>query len=241
MASLVVKSFSSQRSPQGDPAPQLPFAKVAADPSVDAGADSAVRILGAGHDLSWKAAPLSPAADTMFGPRGVCLFSTTGPLWVADTGHHRLLGWRSLPATDGQPADWIIGQSDFHQEGQNAKGDPAANTVAVPTGICACGEGMAVADAWNHRVLIWRQTPTDNHVPADVVLGQVDFVQNLPNRGGEITRRQYPALALWCVFPWGMAICGRYRQSACPGLAWYSATPRTARRSGAGAGVIYHP
>jgi len=173
MTSLIVKSFAPHRSPQGEAAPRLPFGNP----------DTAVRILGAGHDLSWMAAPLAPAADTMFGPRGACLFSKTGPLWVADTGHHRLLGWRSLPTFDGQPADWVIGQPDFSSEGQNAKGDPTASTVAVPTGICACGEGMAVGDAWNHRVLIWHRVPPDSNVPADVVLGQADFTGNSPNRG----------------------------------------------------------
>lgn len=180
MTSLVVKSFSPQRSPQGATAARLPFANPAAE---NPGADWAVRILGAGHDLSWRAAPLSPAADTLFGPRGACLFSEAGPLWIADTGHHRLLGWRSLPTADGQPADWVIGQASFSCEGQNARGNPAANTVAVPTGVCACGRGMAVADAWNHRVLIWHRVPTDSCTPADVVLGQADFAQDLPNRG----------------------------------------------------------
>lgn len=173
MTSLIIKSFAPHRSPQDEAAPRLPAAARAA------------RILGAGHDLSWMAAPLAPAADTMFGPRGACLLSATGPLWVADTGHHRLLGWRSLPTTDGQPADWVMGQPDFTSEGQNAKGDPTASTVAVPTGICACGKGMAVGDAWNHRVLIWHRVPTDSNVPADVVLGQADFGQTAPNRGQE--------------------------------------------------------
>ncbi len=127
--------------------------------------------------------PLEPDATTLFGPRGACLVSPTGPLWVADTGHHRLLGWKNRPETDGQPADWVIGQPDFHQEGQNAKGTPKRNTVSVPTGICACGEGLAVADAWNHRVLIWKELPEESNVPADIVLGQANFQQNQLNRG----------------------------------------------------------
>ena len=131
------------------------------------------------------AMPLAPAATTMFGPRGVCVgqVSCLSPLWVAGTGHHRLLGWRQLPESDGQPADWVIGQPDFNSEGQNAKGKPTAATLSVPTGICLCGEGLAVADAWNHRVLIWKQLPEDSNVPADLVLGQADFSQNQPNRG----------------------------------------------------------
>ena len=69
------------------------------------------------------------------------------------------------------------------REGQNAKGKTGKNTLNVPTGICACGEGLAVADAWNHRVLIWKTLPQDSNVPADLVLGQADFSSNQPNRG----------------------------------------------------------
>jgi len=127
--------------------------------------------------------PLAPSSITMFGPRGACLISETGPLWVSDTGHHRLLGWQNLPSEDHQPADWVIGQPDFIHEGQNAKGIPGRTTVSVPTGICKCGEGLAVADAWNHRVLIWKTLPEDSNVPADLVLGQSNFIDNEINRG----------------------------------------------------------
>ncbi len=127
--------------------------------------------------------PVLPTASTMFGPRGACLISPTGQLWVSDTGHHRLLGWKNLPTRDNQPADWVIGQPNFNSEGQNAKGQPTSNSLSVPTGICACGRGLAVADAWNHRVLIWHDLPEDNNVPADLVLGQDNFGDNQPNRG----------------------------------------------------------
>ncbi|MDB9345855.1 hypothetical protein PN456_20695 [Nodularia spumigena CS-586/05] len=129
------------------------------------------------------AIPVAPSPINMFGPRGACLLSETGSLWVSDTGHHRLLGWRNLPTRDSQPADWVIGQPDFYHEGQNAKGTPGRNTFSVPTVICACGTGLAVADAWNHRILIWKNVPEDSHVPADLVLGQADFSQNEANRG----------------------------------------------------------
>lgn len=129
------------------------------------------------------AIPILPSSTTMFGPRGACLLSPTGPLWVSDTGHHRILGWRNLPTTDSQPADWVIGQPDFNSEGQNAKSTPGRTTLSVPTGICACGTGLAVADAWNHRILIWKNLPEDSNVPADLVLGQTNFIDNEPNRG----------------------------------------------------------
>lgn len=140
-------------------------------------------ILGKAIKAGELAVPLAPSNVEMFGPRSACLISETGPLWVSDTGHHRLLGWRNLPITDSQPADWVIGQPNFNSEGQNAKNKPGRNTLNVPTGICNCGEGLAVADAWNHRVLIWKTLPEDSNIPADLVLGQADFKNNQPNRG----------------------------------------------------------
>ena len=142
-------------------------------------------ILGNSIEPEKLAVPILPTSTTMFGPRGACLISPTGPLWVSDTGHHRLLGWRNLPTQDNQSADWVIGQPDFHHEGQNAKTTPGKTTLSVPTGICVCGTGLAVADAWNHRVLIWHNLPADNNVPADLVLGQINFNDNEPNQGSQ--------------------------------------------------------
>lgn len=129
------------------------------------------------------AVPVKPDAVSLFGPRGACLMAADGPLWVSDTGHHRLLGWARVPITDDTPADWIIGQPDFWHEGRNAKGDPGPATLNVPTGITPCGEGLAVADAWNHRVLIWNRLPQGHNTPADLVLGQQDFSSMQANRG----------------------------------------------------------
>lgn len=93
-----------------------------------------------------------------------------------------------MPTEDGQNADLVIGQPDFTSEGQNAKGTPNAATVSVPTGICVCGEGLAIADAWNHRVLIWKEIPRESNAPADIVLGQENFTENESNRGFSETR-----------------------------------------------------
>jgi hypothetical protein len=141
--------------------------------------------LGATAAVDGLAVPVHPGAATMFGPRGMALIGADGPLWVCDSGHHRLLGWRNRPVADSQAADWLIGQADFTREGRNAKGEVSATTLNVPTGIAACGDGLAVADAWNHRVLIWHSAPVGSQVPADVVLGQVDFCSALANRGSD--------------------------------------------------------
>ncbi|BAY30453.1 NHL repeat-containing protein [Nostoc carneum NIES-2107] len=165
------------------PNPSLPSEATGIAPKLPLSPAGAEVILGATLESEIFVMPLAPSPMTMFGPRGACLMSETGPLWVSDTGHHRLLGWRNLPTTDNQSADWVIGQPDFYHEGQNAKGTPGRATVSVPTGICRCGSGLAVADAWNHRVLIWKNLPEDSNVPADLVLGQANFTDNEPNRG----------------------------------------------------------
>jgi len=138
-------------------------------------------VLGAAEGFS---ASIAPSSHALFGPRGAAV-TADGSLWVADTGHHRLLGWPALPERDNEPAEWLIGQPRFGAEGRNAKGDVHTATLNVPTGVCACGDGLAVADAWNHRVLIWHRAPRASQRPADVVLGQADPGANLINRGAD--------------------------------------------------------
>lgn len=153
-----------------------------------------------GWDQAALAAPIAPSASSLFGPRGACLHQD-GSLWVCDTGHHRLLGWHRVPDADNAQADILVGQPDFRHEGRNARSTPAAATLNVPTGVAAWGSGLAVADAWNHRVLLWRRTPTTNQ-PADIILGQDDASAALANRGAD---RPSGATLHW---PYGVADIG---------------------------------
>lgn len=153
-------------------------ARPASPPALDR--DGARVVLGA--QVGDFAQSIAPAANTLFGPRGAAV-TADGALWICDTGHHRLLGWPALPQHDAAPAALLIGQPGFECEGRNAHGPASAHSLNVPTGICALGEGLAVADAWNHRVLIWHRAPTRANQPADVVLGQPDFAANAINRG----------------------------------------------------------
>lgn len=177
-----------------------PADAAAAPPLLDpAGPEIVLGSMADGFDLT---TPVAPSPTTMFGPRGAALAAPEGPLFVADTGHHRLLAWRRRPLADHAPADFLIGQPDFAHEGRNAKGEPGAATLNVPTGVAASPEVLAVADAWNHRVLIWRGLPQESNQPADVVLGQADFTGMLANRGGEARADTLN----WC---YGVSILGR--------------------------------
>jgi hypothetical protein len=160
-------------------------------------------ILGQKTAADGLADPIRPAADSLFGPRGATLAEPCGPLFVCDTGHHRLLIWNTAPARDHTPADLVIGQPDFNFEGRNGKSAVGPATLNVPTGV-ATGDGiLAVADAWNHRVLIWHGYPAHSNQPADVVLGQADFKGALANRG---TSTASADSLNWC---YGVAIANR--------------------------------
>jgi hypothetical protein len=142
-------------------------------------------ILGTSDESVAPATPIIPSARTLFGPRGVALGTNGGPLVVSDTGHHRLMIWNTLPRCDDTPADLVIGQPHFRSEGRNGNAEAGRGSLNVPTGV-AIGDGiLAVADAWNHRVLLWHRIPDRSNPPADVVVGQVDFSSVHPNRGSD--------------------------------------------------------
>ncbi len=179
-------------------------------------------VLGGETGADGLAEPIRPSAASLFGPRGGCLAAESGPLFVCDTGHHRVLVWRRTPDTDQAPADLVIGQPDFAHEGRNAKGAVGSATLNVPTGIAAAPGVLAVANSWNHRVLIWHGLPERSNQPADVVLGQADFDGALANRGTDAPRAD---TLFWC---YGVAIAGgpsvrrRHRQPARPGMGSHS-------------------
>ena len=160
-----------------NPSPRRPVTQSVAEPLL--AREGAVVIVGASTTC---AEPVVAAANTLFAPRSACV-TADGNLWVADTGHHRLLGWKGLPGDDGAAADVLIGQPDFAHEGRNARGQAGAATLNVPTGVAACGPGLVLADSWNHRVLLWYEPPRRQNQPADLVLGQNTFDSVDPNGG----------------------------------------------------------
>jgi hypothetical protein len=42
---------------------------------------------------------------------------------------------------------------------------------------------LIVADAWHHRLLVWKRVPEANDAPPDYAIGQADLVSADPNRG----------------------------------------------------------
>ncbi len=142
--------------------------------------------------LGYNTTPLGNgvAADFVLGQPD---FATTAPgtsstnlaapvdLWrqvervaVADRLNNRVLLWSTLPLTTAAPADVVIGQPNF------AANAPATTQAGMnaPGSVCLGGNSLFVADFNNNRVLIWNTVPVANGTPADVVVGQADFLSN---------------------------------------------------------------
>jgi hypothetical protein len=120
------------------------------------------------------------AGSPLLAPRGVSMHGNM--LVVSDTGQNRVFLWKHFGHTTHQPPDVVLGQVNATDTGRNAQGDAGACSLQYPSGVWTNGEKLIVADAWNHRVLIWHTIPARHGQPADVVVGQKDFANVQPNR-----------------------------------------------------------
>ena len=110
-------------------------------------------------------------------PRGASLTSSNR-LLVADTANNRVLVWLTLPTTNGQSADLVLGQPTFTMCTQPGNNGSGAGTLSQPQDVWSDGTHVLVADTYAYRVLIWNTFPTVAGQHADAVLGQTDFVSN---------------------------------------------------------------
>lgn len=139
---------------------------------------AATLVLGQATFATTAANPGGPSATTMMRPTAA--YSDGTALWVADTGNHRVLGWKSFPTANGQAADVVIGQSTFSAMLPN-QGNAAASasSLSFPSGILSFGGVLYIADSGNNRVVIFSAPPASGG-SADGVLGQPDLVSRTP-------------------------------------------------------------
>jgi uncharacterized protein (TIGR03437 family) len=143
-------------------------------------------VLGQPNFTSYLAG--APTASSMRGPQGVWV--QNGMLFVADTGNNRILIWTSIPTSNNQPANLVLGQPNFTSGGQynlvNLSLTTAASLMASPTSVTSDGTHLFVADLGFNRVLIWNEIPTRNQQPADVEVGQLNMQNSIPNDASEL-------------------------------------------------------
>ncbi|MCW5807218.1 MAG: hypothetical protein KIT31_32980 [Deltaproteobacteria bacterium] len=107
----------------------------------------------------------------MLGIGGGYIAKSGTKLLVSDSVNNRVLIWNSIPTTNGQPADLVLGQPDFTSKGSGN----SASGLSGPRGLWTDGQRLIVSDRLNNRVLIWNTFPTQNGAPADTVLGAPGF------------------------------------------------------------------
>ena len=125
------------------------------------------------------------AATHLYSPTSVTSDGTR--LFVADLGSNRVLIWNSIPTASTQPADVVLGQPDMTTGVPNwvdaLCADKTArrceSTLNFPRFALSDGTRLFIADGGNDRVLIYNSIPTVNGAPADAVLGQPDFAQDI--------------------------------------------------------------
>ena len=119
-------------------------------------------------------------AATLSGPQTV---ATDGQrLYIVDYSFNRISVFNTPPTTSGAAADFAIGQPDLVSDGRGT----TATSLDNPESMTIAGGRLIVADSGNSRVLIWNEVPTGFGVPADLVLGQSDFVSGMSNAGGAV-------------------------------------------------------
>jgi uncharacterized protein (TIGR03437 family) len=128
--------------------------------------------------------PVVATASSFRGPQGVWIQS--GKLFVADTQNNRVLIWNSIPTTNNQKADVVLGQPDFTTTTDQSTINPTSTTMLDPVSVTSDGVRVYVADLGYDRVLIWNSIPSSNNQAADVVLGQKDFKTAIANDTSEV-------------------------------------------------------
>ncbi len=115
---------------------------------------------------------------------------TEGKLYVVDFGNHRVLVFNVAALGNFLAAQSVLGQlnSGMPDFVQNAVNSGSANEYGFnrPLGMAKdeVGHKLFVADAFNHRVLVFNLDNNNDIVDyrADYVLGQADFSGNVANR-----------------------------------------------------------
>lgn len=125
-----------------------------------------------------------PAANTLSGPRSVCVDSA-GRVYVADSDNKRILRY-DPPITNGMAAVQVFGQAGSFTTATQNNGGTSNTSLGNPDGIGVDkSDNIYLADRNLHRVMIFN-TPAAGagDVTADLVLGQPDFASSTNNQGG---------------------------------------------------------
>jgi len=123
-------------------------------------------------------------------------------LALADRNNNRVLLWSKLPLGNTAP-DLVLGQASF------TTNNPGAGPAEMnwPVGVSLADGKLAVADAYNDRILIWTAFPTRSGQAADLVMNGVGD----PALGTQQSKDRF-------IWPWGVWTDGRRLAVSTTGL-----------------------
>jgi uncharacterized protein (TIGR03437 family) len=145
----------------------------------------------------------------LYFPSAAAVDTSVSPpiLYVADTGNHRVLGWKNASSfSNGAPADLVIGQKDFFTAVPQGPGRGLSTGFNFPSGLVVDRNGnLYVADYGNNRVLRFPKPfqQQDDLVFPDFVIGQTSFTNAGANSGG-ISERTLALSVQGTVLPVGL-------------------------------------
>lgn len=133
---------------------------------------------------------ITPATNNkgMRGPQGVWIQGTR--LFVADTDNSRIMVWNTIPTSNYQAADYVLGEPDFNTAPPITILDlpPTASNLFSPVSVTSDGQRLFVADLGHARVLIWNSIPTQSNQAANVAVGQPDLVSETDNNSAALCK-----------------------------------------------------
>ena len=143
----------------------------AADPN------SSNTVIGSASGVAYGGNTLFVADDNYLGaaPQNnrVLIFPNVASAFPRPTD--QLTANSKCPVCIGQ-ASVVLGQPDFVTNTENLTANQS--NLRQPTAVATDGEHLVVADTNHNRVLIWNTYPTSNDAPANVVVGQSNFINS---------------------------------------------------------------
>jgi NHL repeat len=100
--------------------------------------------------------------------------SAAGTLYVTDYENHRVLGFNTIPQTNGATANFVLGQGSMSDRNANFFGAGDDRNLNHPYATHAIGSRLYVVDQGNHRIVVFNTLPTAT-ASANFVIGQLDF------------------------------------------------------------------
>lgn len=108
------------------------------------------------------------SSQALASPFGV-FYHSSGKLVVTDWGNSRVMIYNSVPVSNHQAADVVVGHPNMDT---SFSGSDTLDTLFLPTKAKIFDNKLLIADDSNCRILIFNSIPSTNGASADVVVGQ---------------------------------------------------------------------